>query len=218
MREKTILVILCLMILNSLPTRGICESKGTTIKVIYAPLYLTIASKALIPEAEKIDLYVENFSDMRGNVEKNVIGRAKTGTFDKGTPILIDGGVIGLTTKTLQDVFAQQGFNIVETENSADLIFKGRIKKFWVQEYLSSRPGSEQSEAEVTFDVALIDRVRAKTIWYDLKISHVKSGGSLDTTAHNEIIINAAFSKVISSIIHDEDMKIAIKDFIQKRK
>jgi len=155
---------------------------------------------------------------MRGNIEKNVIGEAKTGTFDKRTPILIDDGVVEISTKTLQEAFGKLGFNIVDDEHSADLIFKGRINKFWVKEFLSSRSGSGQSEAEVTFDVALFDRVGVKTIWFDRKVSHIKSGSSLDPTSHNKIIINEAFCKVISSIIHDEEMRKAIRDFIQKKK
>jgi len=220
MKKKALLLTLTLSVASIFLLLCGCGAKSSTINVNYAPLYLKIASKSSMPNAEKINLYAENFSDMRGNIGNNVIGEAKTGTFDKKTPILIDDGVIDLSSRTLRQAFSNQGFNMVKDENSADLVFKGRINRFWVQEILSSSAfsGSGQSEAEVAFDVALIDRVHAKTIWFDVKACLIKSGKAIDTTTQNEIAINEAFSKVITSIIHDEALRMAIRDFIKSKK
>jgi hypothetical protein len=105
-------------------------------------------------------------------------------------------------------------------ENRADLVLKGRINSFWVLQILDTNSYSRsQSEAEVACDVAFIDRAHAKPIWYDVKIGYIKLPvSSIDKTTQNEIAINEAFSKVITSIIQDEALRKTIRDFAKSKK
>ncbi len=177
----------------------------------------------IIPKAEKVNLYVEKFFDVRGGIEPNVIGEARTGMFDERTPILIEDNIEELSTRTLQKAFSKAGFNVVLDEKDADLVFKGRINNFKVQD-VDCGLHNEYSEANVEFDVVLIDRVHGKNLWFDVKRSYLKSRLYTDTllpneeALMNEKILNEVFNKVINSIVKDFYLYIAINDFIKSKK
>ncbi|MFQ6011972.1 MAG: YajG family lipoprotein, partial [Nitrososphaerales archaeon] len=166
--------------------------------------------------AEKVNLYVENFSDVREATEPNVIGEGFVGVFNKRTPIATEDGIIEPSTQTLREAFSTAGFNVVMQEEDADLVFKGRINSFWIQE-MAVGTLSEHSVAEVEFDVAVVDRFHEKIIWFDVKRSRIKSGRSMDATHLNEETLNQAFNKVVTSILDDHDLRAAISDFVRSK-
>ncbi len=169
-----------------------------------------------IPHAEKLNLCIETFSDVRGVAEENVIGEGKTGMFNKSTPIVIDGSVADLSTRVLREAFTDAGFSLVD-EPGADVILRGRINSFWVQEFATGF-GPEQTEAEVEFDVVLVDKMRGKNIWFDVKKARVTSKPSgIDITSQNQKVIAQALNEVVAAVVSDAKLTAAINDFIRTK-
>jgi len=186
--------------------------------------------KVTLQMAQKVNLFVQKFSDVRGNIEDNVIGEASVGLFDKSSLVIIEDGVIELSTKTLREAFFNAGFNVVEEQKNADLVFKGRINEFWVQESLCEvshfydntgcRYGwsSEFSVADVELDVAFIDRIHGECIWFNVKKSHVKSKpDTIDTTHQNVTMLKEALNNVVNSILTDAKLHRALNNFIRSK-
>lgn len=218
MKTKLKSVVFTLMIVTIFPVLCRCYLPSVHEKVNYDFQDFQTAFRATIPNAQKINLYVHELSDVRGDIESNVIGKANVGYFNKPKPVTVQGGIVQLSKKTLQDAFSNAGFTLVTNEKEADLVFKGRINAFWVKEI---RKREEHSEAEVEFDVVFIDKARGENIWFDVKRSHVKSEptsvGMPDTTRQNIEVINEAFKDVVNSILNDNNLLKAISDFIELR-
>ncbi len=140
----------------------------------------------------------------------------------KKAPIQIEDSIEELSTRTLQQAFSKAGFNVVLDEKDADLVFKGRINNFWIQEFaIYGLVVVERSEANVEFGVVLIDRGHGKNIWLDVKTSRVKPKPTLlrfTPTSQSEKVINEAFNQVIYSILSDKELVAAIDGFIRSRK
>ncbi len=174
-------------------------------------------AKPSIEDASKVRLYVVEFSDVTGNVEEKVVGEANTGIAGKKTPIVIEETIDSLSTRALRKAFAKTGFDVVEDESTADLLVKGRINSFWVQEY--QRGASQHTEATVEFDVAVFDRVSDDPMWFDVKRSHIRSEpNTIDVSYQNERVLRRAFSEVIASILNDGEFALAIEDFVATNK
>lgn len=169
-----------------------------------------------LPEAKNINLYIEKFSDVRTVKQKNIIGQSATGVFNKITPVLTDNDIEEITTSAIRTTFSKMGFNVVMDEKNADLLLKGRINNFWVKE-VGAGSISEHSEAVVELDIVLINKIQEKNIWFDVKKGTAKSGWSANTTHKNERIMNEALNNVIISIINDEELILAINNFIGSR-
>jgi uncharacterized lipoprotein YajG len=167
-------------------------------------------------KAKNINLYIEKFSDVRTVKQKNIIGQSATGVFNKITPVLTDNDIEEITTSAIRTTFSKMGFNVVMDEKNADLLLKGRINNFWVKE-VGAGSISEHSEAVVELDIVLINKIQEKNIWFDVKKGTSKSGWSADTTHKNERIMNEALNNVIISIINDEELILAINNFIGSR-
>jgi hypothetical protein len=190
-----------------------CYLPSTHEKVNYNFNDFQTSFKVSIPNAEKINLFVERLFDVRNWGKDNVIGEANVGYLNKNASVTIEGSVVELSTRTLRDAFSTAGFNVVDNENNADLVFKGRINTFWVIEI---RDRIEYSQGIVEFDVVLIDKARMENIWYDVKRSVVKSEpASTDTTLQNIKVINAAFNRIINFIVNDSELRTVVDSFIQ---
>ena len=169
------------------------------------------ASRPSIPHAEKVNLYVERFSDVRGRKDPKLIGEGKTGMFNKSTPIVVEDDIEELSTRVLREAFSKTGFNVVTDEEEADLVFKGRINTFWVQEIMGAL--SESSEADVEFDVVLIDRLGKNNVWFDVKSSHVEASSMIDVSSSDEEVVNEALNEVVESIVSDAELLAAVRNF-----
>jgi uncharacterized lipoprotein YajG len=170
-----------------------------------------------IQSAHGVSLCIEEFIDVRGAPEPNVVGQAKTGMFNRKTPVRIGVEIERLAIHAFREAFSDAGFNLVDDQNNADLVFKGRINTFWVQEY-STAWAPQHSEAEVEFDVVLIDKARAKNIWFDVKKAlAVTKPTTMDITLENERIICEAFNQVVSSVVKDSELAQAVNDFANSK-
>ena len=188
-----------------------CAAQSSWIAINYEPP--TDVTDA-IPGASGVSLCVEEFADVRGGPGPKVVGQAKTGAFNKNTPVMIGVEIERLAIHSFRKAFSEAGFNIVDDHDSADLVFKGRINTFWVQEY-STAWAPQHSEAEVELDVVLIDKARAKNIWFDVKKARaVTKPNTMDVTIENEWVINEAFNQVVSSIVNDSELTQAVNDFV----
>ncbi|MDH3892658.1 MAG: hypothetical protein OEV49_16460 [candidate division Zixibacteria bacterium] len=192
-----------------------CGSQYSKVRLDY---YLRTPPSSSIPNAAQVSVFVERFTDLRTGVAHNVIGEAKTGIADKKSPIIIDDSLVELSALAFRGAFAESGFNVVFDEAEADLVFKGRINVFWVQEFT---PGlvPQHSEADIEFDVVLIDRIHDVNLWYDVKKSHVESIlDGMDVTVQNEQIINRALYDVIASVLKDDQLAVAVGKFVEQNK
>lgn len=188
-----------------------CAAQSSWIGINYEPP--TDVTDA-IPSANGVSLCIEEFTDVRGDLEPNVVGQAKTGMFNRRTPVRIGVEIERLAIHAFREAFSDAGFNLVDDQNNADLVLKGRINTFWVQEY-STAWAPQHSEAEVEFDVVLIDKARAKNIWFDVKRARaVTKPNTMDITLENERIISEAFNQVVSSIVNDSELTQAVNDFV----
>lgn len=157
---------------------------------------------------KNLNLSIERFTDARGSEGKR-IGIAFTGMANFRTPIIMDESIEDSPKKNLEMAFSNAGFNIFDN-GSADLTIKGRINKFWVEERTGM--SGERSEAEVEWDLVLIDK-SGKKLWYGIKRANAISPNSLsDTTYQNEKTLKQAIEKVLRSILNDNDFITAIKN------
>ncbi len=217
MRGKARLAVTTLTIAGTICNLPGCYLPSTHEKVNYVVQDFEPAYRVRKPISRKIRLYVHEFSDARGGTASNVIGEANVGFSNKPKPIILQGGVVELSTRTFREAFSNAGFSIAENEKDADLIFKGRINRFTAWE---SGVGTlqERSEADVELDVVFIDRLNKKNIWFDVKRSHVKSKpASMDTTLQNIEALNEAFGNVVNSILNDDGLQMALDDFIRTK-
>lgn len=191
-----------------------CAAQSSWIAVNYEPpADVTNA----IPNASGVSLCVEEFADVRGGPGPKVVGQAKTGAFNKNTPVMIGVEIERLAIHSFRKAFSEAGFNIVDDHDSADLVFKGRINKFWVQEFATGW-APEHSEADVELDVVMIDRAGKKNIWFEVKSSHVTTKATAsDITSENQRIINQAFNEAVSSIVSDSALAQAVNDFVSSK-
>jgi hypothetical protein len=137
--------------------------------------------------------------------------------FNKSTPVVIGVEIERLAIHAFRKAFSETGFKIVDVQDNADLVFKGRINRFWVQEFATGW-APEHSEADVELDVVMIDRAREKNIWFDVKSSHVTTRPTpSDITSENQRIINQAFNEVVSSIVSDSRLAQAVDDFVSSK-
>ena len=191
-----------------------CAAQSSWIAVNYEP---PADVTGAIPNAGDVRLCIEEFTDVRGGPGSNVVGQAKTGAFNKNTPVMIGVEIERLAIHSFRKAFSEAGFNVVDDRDSADLVFKGRINKFWVQEFATGW-APEHSEADVELDVVMIDRAGEKNIWFEIKSSHVTTKPTAsDITSENQRIINQAFNEVVSSIVNDSALAQAVNDFVSSK-
>jgi hypothetical protein len=174
-------------------------------------------AKITSPEASKTILYVDKFSDVRGGSDKHLIGEAKTGAFNESTPILIIDDVDEFSMRSFALAFSKAGFVVVDDLNRADIIFKGRINKFWLQEFATGY-SPEHYEADIEYDLALIDNHDKKPRWFDIKRIHKKSKVSMtDATDLAQPTMNEALNEAINSVLSDPAFNGAVTDCTGKR-
>jgi hypothetical protein len=186
-----------------------CGASMKQLDIDYLP---EATSNEPIPSADRITLHVEELTDMRDNKAENLVGEAKTGIFNKSTPITIEGTVAALCTKELREALATCGFRIVDAPEMADVVLRGRINAFWIQEYVTGY-SLEHSEAEVELDVALFPSMEEDPLWYDVKRSFETSKPQMDATAINESLMNQAFRKTVAAIVSDGDLARTVESY-----
>jgi hypothetical protein len=214
MRRDSSLLGLALLVACMLLCLVGCAAQSSWIAINYEP---PVEVGDAIPNASGVSLWIEEFTDVRGGPQPNVVGQAKTGAFNKNTPVMIGVEIERLAIHSFRKAFSEAGFNIVDDHDSADLVFKGRINKFWVQEFATGW-APEHSEADVELDVVMIDRAGEKNIWFEVKSSHVTTKPTVsDITSENQRIINQAFNEVVSSIVNDSALAQAVNDFVSSK-
>ena len=160
-------------------------------------------AKIASPETSKAILYVDKFSDVRGGSDKHLIGEAKTGAFNKSTRILINDDVEEFCMRSFALAFSKAGFAVVDDLNKADIIFKGRINKFWLQEFATGY-SPEHCEADIEYDLALIDNHNKEPRWFDVKRIHKRSQVTMiDATDFALPTMNEALNDSIKSVLSD---------------
>ena len=207
--------LLSLTVVVALFAFGGCASESIIVRMEQT------ASMPSIPEAGKVNLYVERFSDVRGLKNPHQIGEGMTGLSSKSTPVISEENIEELSARVVGEAFSKAGFNVVTDEEKADLVFKGSINAFWVQEV--AKLFEELAVADVEFDVVLVDKLRERNIWSDVKRNHaVTSGGTMnfaaqDVTRLDEETLNEALNGVIESIVGDAKLVSAVKDFTRSK-
>lgn len=185
-----------------------CASKISMVKIDYLTENTPVPT---ISNSNVFSVHVVQFSDNRKESEPNVIGEAKTGIFNKSTPIVIDTRLDSLITGFFEEAFIQMGFKVLDTETDADLIFKGRINKFWLQEFATGF-SKEHCEGTVELDVAIFADNVSEPIWFDVKNSTIITNKSMfDISAQDERIINETLNDAIRMVIEDAEFIVALK-------
>lgn len=184
-----------------------CGSQYTTVSLVQkAPESISPASP--IPDSKSI--FIEKFSDVRSVAKFNVIGEAKTGMFNKQTPILIEDSLGTYLSSILKAALRQERISVEENTDFADIIMKGRVNEFWLQEFASGY-ASEYCEAKIELDLALFNKLSDSPIWYDIKRSRVKSKSTIiDISSQNEKIMNQAINEIIVSLLADSTFRSAL--------
>jgi hypothetical protein len=184
-----------------------CATGPTQLAVNYVP-----PSSAPSSALENIHIHVEELVDVRVGKTEKLIGEAKTGMFNISTPITIESTVASLCSSELRKALTAAGYKVIDEVQSADLVLRGRINVFWVQEYVTGY-SLEHSEAEIELDLGLFSPTGQDPLWYDVKRSFVKSGQKIDATVVNEELMNEAFQGVIHDLLGDENLVAAIEAY-----
>jgi hypothetical protein len=129
------------------------------------------------------------------------IGEAKTGAFNKDTPILTQEAPGDIVRRFLVVAFQQMRIKTALLED-ADVTLTGEIVHMWVDEYATGwHP--EYSRARVSFDLFARDRA-GKLLWAGRQDGTTISQTShSDTTKQDQSTLEDAISKAINRLVED---------------
>ena len=112
--------------------------------------------------------------------------------------------------------FSFESFKLLNKRKITSIRIKGRINKFWIQEFATGYT-PEHCEADVEFDLALIDNHNKKTMWFDVKRIHKKSKVSMtDITELDQPTMNEALNEAIDSVLGDAAFSGSVNGYTGK--
>lgn len=186
-----------------------CGVATTRLNIIYKPLGIHRIGE----EGTKLPtIYIQKFDVGKTIKDKYIIGEARTGFFNKKTPITSEKPIDEIITLALSKAFKKAGFIIDNDVSNADLLVNGTVDRLWVEEYATGFD-LEYCRAIVRFDILVKEIKSNKIIWADSIIGHSTSRKTMDATSQNEPTLADALQKAIGSIFEDKVFVNKIRDF-----
>ncbi len=159
------------------------------------------------PQATGIRIVVDEFQDVRKEMQGRCVGEAKTGFFNSVAEVTAADPATAIVAAAIRDGVTKAGFTVVQP-GEEDFRIAGQLEQFKVEEHATGF-SLEYSKAYVRYNLFVRDSA-GKTVWGSTIDKYESTENVWDATEHDLKTLTKAVQVSVEAIFQDESFWKAV--------